>query len=140
MNYVIYDHYDSDQSNPKEFKYDLLKLDQIISLNDIEYKVESITGNKVVMRMVRYKIGNTHNSFVHKCPAKKLAMAKLSSEEKKELEKTHTKTQIKSWEQGRVKMQGHMERMCPNCKVVFWKESMIFPEKVLVDKEYKIDG
>lgn len=110
--YVLYDIFDKKKANPVIIMFDhKLKKKEVFSLNDVSYKVvgrwKKNEKHYARIRMVKYKMSNTVTDMVHRCPAKDM---------------------------DHVKLRGHMRVKCPHCKVLFWKESMEFPEKVLVDK------
>lgn len=107
-NYTLYDYYDKKMERPvhREFE-NSLSINDSFSIDDVEYKVTKTlvldaTRPIAFIRMTKYKIPNTSTQFMHFCPA---------------IDK-------------RVKMRGHMNVRCPNCRVEFWKESMEFPEPI----------
>jgi len=137
--YVLYDFFDKEKANPVIRMFDhKLKKKELFEINEVTYKVvgrwKKNEKRFARIRMTRYKIGNTNTSVMHPCPAKKMEVESFTVNQIKKMKKKLTKKQFGRMKDGRVKLRGHMKVSCPYCKVEFWKESMEFPEKVLVDK------
>ena len=138
--YTFIDWFDDDAANAVTQKLkQKLALGDIFNINDVTFSVEHIEyiGNKAkaLIRMRRYKIGNTQTQFVHKCPAKRDMMGKLSREDVIRMEKNVGKKQVKSWKEGRVKLNSYNKKeiICPECKTVFWKERDDIPDTVEIN-------
>jgi len=146
FNYLLHDYFsEGDAPIKRGFKKKLLFGSQF-TINDVTYLVEHVEhyevddcDGKALIRMVRYKIPDTSTQFVHKCPVKKDAMEKLDRDDIVKLEqklgKKRAAKRIEAWKTGRTKMQSYnkLEKKCPLCECIFWKENNLVPETVIVD-------
>jgi hypothetical protein len=138
--YTFVDWFDDDAANAVTQKLKKkLEVGDIFNINDVTFSVEHIEYTdkkkaKALIRMRRYKIGNTQTQFVHKCPAKRDMMGKLSREDVIRMEENVGKKQVDSWKKGRVKLNSYNKKeiICPECKTVFWKEYDDIPDTVEV--------
>ena len=135
ITHVLFDEYDEDRQNPVTLKFaKILTEGKMFEVHDVRYLVKAVkqrAGVRIAtVRMIRYKIPDTATQFIHKCPAKKGAVEKLDREDVVKIEATGKKLN------GRVKMQSYnvKEQACPHCKTVFWKEHLVLPEEVEVDR------
>lgn len=143
MKLTVFDYWDKILENPKPLTLDRkgpLAVGDTLEFNDVTYKVERRFNNPrlgdcAVLKMVRYRIPDTATQFVHKCPAKKNAMDRMSREDLINLEQEQGKKATERMQQGRVKMGGIAPVVvCPFCKCEFWKKQVLIPEQVQVKK------
>lgn len=124
---IAFDYYDPNRLNPVKVKVRKVKKGRTFKIQDVTYKITKVfkeQGERCVeIKMVAYKIPNTNNIHVHKCPARKGLVMKMKPEDHKKLEKKFGKKTVEGWKDGRVKMRGdELATVCPDCGVVFWKE------------------
>lgn len=136
LTHVLFDSFDAQRENPIQLMFaKKLKEGNFFDVNDVRYKVEGVKLRAGVpiatVRMVRYKIPDSATQFVHKCPAKKGAVERLDREDIVKIEAAQGKKMS-----SRVKMHSYnvKEQACPHCKTVFWKEHLVMPEEVEVDR------
>ena len=120
MNVWIYDFFDENFANPKKSTSNRpFKSGENFDIDGVTYNVvkawsfKDDTGlNKIdldfaVVRMVKYRIPDTSTQFIHKCPAKKGAVTKLTREDVVKLKDKVGAKKISKEKQGRVKMKSY---------------------------------
>ena len=140
--YTLIDWFDDVAGNPIELDLDeALELGDEFTVNDVTFSIEHIEyqinkkGFNALVRMRRYRIPDTQTQFVHKCPAKKGMMSKLSRDDVIKLEKSVGKKQVTSWKNGRMKFSSYNKKeiVCPDCGTIFWKHNNCIPGTVDID-------
>ena len=133
---TTYDVYDTERKNPVELKLKEIEKGRTFNIDSVTYKIERVfkkDGQRCIeLRMIKYKIPNGATVFVHKCPAKKRMMKKMTQEGKEQIAKKYGEHTLKAWCEGRIKMKTALATVCPDCECVFWKDKDEPPEPVEV--------
>lgn len=144
MKVIAFDFWDKERSNgveiePSKLGIKNLKKNEMFIIEDVTYMISKVFTKKSIKRkcietkMLKYKIKDTVTTHVHKCPAKKGFMQKMTPESLKIMEDKFGKKTIKGWkEEGRVKMKTGLITQCPDCKCVFYKDKHVLPETIEV--------
>lgn len=144
MKVTSFDFWDNERKNPivintKDFNIKKVKKGERFTVDDVTYfinktfKKKGYEGKCIETKMIKYKIKNTVTTHVHKCPAKKGMMQRMTPETLELMAEKFGKKNVDSWfKEGRTKMKTGLITQCPECKCVFYKEKNVLPETVEV--------
>lgn len=141
VKYMLFDYYDKEKVNPLAWSFEhIVERNETFEANGVIYKIvkrfKYETKRAAFVRMIKYKIPDESTQFVHKCPAHKSKMDKLSRDDVIKLEKKLGVKKVKALKTGRIKMRSYnaLEFKCTHCNVIFFKEHNSLPDTVQVNK------